>query len=249
MESIETIDQDILNLIRIHARQIIKNMPNEFDVKDLEQAGFVGYLDALRRYHLTFKVDLLTYAEYRIKGEIFDQIRTGSGYKRTLIQQRQIVSNAERHLIDKLNRHPYDYEVAEFLKISLEKLMKWKKNINSLLRISLDSSYKNHDDSRKDFLLIRNICENKENQPENLYEEKEMKEILAKTIDDFTHKAKIVLSLYYIEGLHMKEIAKVLEVTESRVSQIHKKAIQRLRETLANAIGLEAIGRTVNTIY
>lgn len=197
----------------------------EFD--DLISYGIFGLIDAIDKYDCGKRVKFETYASLRIRGSIIDSIRKLDWVPRTLRQKNKQLEETFTGLERELGRAPTDEEIAEKLNVSVEDTrdMFKKASVHSLVSLD-DYLEQNHDLS---FSATNN--EEIEN-PEVKYEKQEVKRILIDAIDKLTEKEKKVITLYYFEDLTLKEISSVLCVSESRVSQIHAKAVMRLQSKL-----------------
>lgn len=195
------------------------------DTEDLISYGIFGLIDAIDKFDDTKGVKFETYASLRIRGAVIDSLRALDWVPRSLRQKNKQLETAYSELAGELGREPSDEELAVKLGIDvdeMEDLLK-KSSLTSLISLNeyLDT---NHDIS---------LADNSTDQsPEAMLERKQMQEMLASAIQGLTEKEKLVVALYYYEELTLKEISKIIGVTESRVSQIHSKAMLRLRSKL-----------------
>ncbi|RKY03257.1 FliA/WhiG family RNA polymerase sigma factor [Candidatus Poribacteria bacterium] len=199
------------------------------DVNDLISAGIIGLLDAIEKFDPSKKASFKTYATYRIKGAILDEIRALDWVPRNVREKAQILENAYAALEQKLMRPPTEEEVAEYLKISVDKLRDMLLEVQGAALLTLDDIVLDEEtgESIREHVVDKNTAT-----PEQKMAYEEAKKLLARAIEGLPEKEKLVLSLYYYEEMTMKEIGRVLGVSESRVSQIHSSAILRLKGKL-----------------
>lgn len=224
----EKLIKEFIPVIKHLALKVSKGHEDGALIEDLISAGIVGLLEALERYEPERGVKLKTYAYLRIKGAMIDELRSKDFFSRVARSRNRQIEEAVRILEVKLKRPPEESEVAEFLQIDLEDYRKMLNEYKDLHVISIDEISEIFSEDRE--TILRYIMnENSEDYP---FELKELERILAKEIERLPEKQRLVLTLYYYEDLNMKEIAKVLNITEARVSQIHTQAIFNLRISL-----------------
>ena len=209
-------------------------MPPSVDFGDLVNCGIVGLMDAVEKFEPDKNVKFKTYAITRIHGAIIDELRTLDWVPRSVRQKAREIEEAVRITEEKLGRAATDEEVAECMKISTADYQEavYKVSCTSILSLNDLRSNKEGDDKVS---LMDSLEAPSSMNPEVIVEKEEMKRIIAEAIKELPEKEKKVLVLYYYEELTLKEIGRVLAVTESRVSQLHTKAIIRLRARLTNA--------------
>ncbi|MDD5948472.1 MAG: FliA/WhiG family RNA polymerase sigma factor [Lachnospiraceae bacterium] len=203
----------------------------EFD--DLVGYGIFGLIDAIDKFDYNKGIKFETYASLRIRGAILDQIRKMDWIPRSLRQKQKRMETAMAELESKLGRPASDDEIAEALEISVEEYYNWQGQTKITGIASLED-FLDQGMEIKASGTRRAMAE----QPEQAMEEQEVKRVLAEVLEQLTEKEKRVIQLYYYEELTLKEISQVLEVSESRVSQLHTKAIQKMRERLGSQIEL-----------
>lgn len=219
-----------MNLVRYMAsKYFTKN--NGMEYEDLVSYGTMGLIEAANTYSEDRNCKFSTYASLKIRGAIIDEIRKHSPISRKDISKVNEYNFAVKNLQNKLLREPKTNEIAEYLNISNNEVNKIENTINLMSTTSLDSVIFQ---GSNEVSVIDTIKEDNSLSPESIIEEKEKLEILAKAIDMLKEKDKLVLSLYYYEELTLKEIGHILEVSESRVSQLHSRAIVNLRNTIKN---------------
>lgn len=217
--------EEYLYLVKIMAGRMYNYYGSKVEYDDLIGFGVMGLIDSIERYDVTKNIKFETYAQIRIRGTIIDNIRKLDWIPRSLRKKSKEIQNSMMNLENKLGRTPSNTELADFLDIPIEDVESILAdistfNMTSLEEILINKGEHNIDDDKR------------ENTPENIYEEKELKEILANTIDGLPKKEKTVISLYYYEELTYKEIGHILELSESRISQIHSKAILEIKNKL-----------------
>lgn len=220
--------------VRYIARRIHERLPRHVPFEDLVHAGVVGLIDALQKFDRGKRVQFGSYAKFRIRGAILDSLREMDWSPRDLRRQSRRLEEAHDRLRLKLGRNPSEPELAADMEISLPELQRLLGEISSLeigsLRLISPEDGKEED-------LCEYVSSDREESPLAQYLRSEMKQILARAIQELPEKERQVLSLYYFEELTMKEVGLVLGVGESRVSQIHSMAVLRLRARLAELTG------------
>lgn len=219
---------DHLPQVRLIARRIHERLPGSVSLDDLISTGIVGLISAIDNFDSKMNVKLKTYAEYKIRGAILDSLRGMDWAPR---QQRKRVKQIEatiRVLEQRLKRSPGEEEIAAELKLSTEEYHEWLIDVRGINLGSLEGSG-NEEEGRD---LLRFVSDNEENWPSRLLERSELERLLAEAIERMPYVERTVLSLYYHEELTLREIAKVVKLHESRVSQLKSQAILRLRSYL-----------------
>ena len=219
---------DHLPQVRLIARRIHERLPGSVSLDDLISTGIVGLISAIDNFDSKMNVKLKTYAEYKIRGAILDSLRGMDWAPR---QQRTRVKQIEstiRVLEQKLKRSPGEEEIAAELNLSTEEYHEWLIDVRGINLGSLEGSG-NEEEGRD---LLRFVSDNEENWPSRLLERSELERLLAEAIERMPYVERTVLSLYYHEELTLREIAKVVKLHESRVSQLKSQAILRLRSYL-----------------
>lgn len=201
----------------------------EYD--DLVGYGIFGLIDAIDKFELTKGVKFETYASLRIRGSILDQIRKMDWIPRTLRQKQKKLENAIRELEVKYGRQASNEELAGELGISVEELEELVNQTQIANLVSLDEYLEQGSEVRVEFGNTPRF-----EQPEKIMERQELKKILAQAIDSLTENEQKVIAFYYFEELTLKEISKILEVSESRVSQLHTKALRKMKERMGSDI-------------
>lgn len=218
-------------LIKMIAHRLAMRLPPHIQLDDLITAGVLGLMDAIEKYDPTRDIKFKTYAEFRIRGAMLDELRAMDWAPRSMRQKAHSVQKSYTNLRKKLGREATNEEVAEDLGINLEEYHKWIDSMNGLYLLSYEDIKGANGDFSREHLLKSFATNNSEN-PLDLLEISHLREQLGKFIDELPNKEKLVISLYYVEELTMKEIGHTLGISESRVSQIHTKAILRLRSKM-----------------
>jgi len=216
-----------LPLVHFLAKRLVQFTTASLDKDDLYSAGVIGLLDAIERFDLEKNVEFKTYATLRIKGSIIDEIRRYDWVPRTVRKKSKLVDATIHRLFSELNRLPTDEEIANELDINTEEYYQLTDNIGPLYISSLDTIYEGNKGEVNLNELISDEYDIDEEESK-----KKIKESLIEGIQCLHEKERLVITLYYYENLNLKEIGSVLEVTESRVSQIHSSAITKLRSLL-----------------
>ena len=221
-------------LAKYVAGRLSIGMPPSVDFGDLVNCGIVGLMDAVEKFEPDKNVKFKTYAITRIRGAIYDELRTLDWVPRSVRQKARDIEDAVRITEEKLGRSATDEEVTEFMKISVGEYREDLYKVSCTSVLSLNDLRNNSDGDDKISLMDSLEAPSSVN-PDVIVEKEEVKKIIAESINELPEKEQKVLVLYYYEELTLKEIGKVLEVTESRVSQLHTKAITRLRARLTNS--------------
>lgn len=220
-------------LIKYIAHRLAMRLPPNISVEDLISAGVIGLMDALNKFDPSKKVQFKTYAEFRIKGAMLDELRSLDWVSRSVRQKAARLEKAFQSLERKKGRSAEDEEVAQEMGLSLDDYYTLLKEVNGAFLLDIESLRKKIPQLPEEDLLDL-ITDEGENQPFYHFTLGELKEQLAQAIAELSPKEKTVLSLYYFEELTLKEIGKVLGFTESRICQIHTKVILELRAKLRN---------------
>ncbi len=226
-------------MIKYVANRIALRLPPHIEVDDLISVGVLGLIDAIEKYDPSRGAKFKTYAEFRVRGSILDELRSLDWVPRSVRQKASEVDQASRRLQGQLGRPPEDEELAEELGVSLDDFFTTLNDTRSMPMLSLDDLGIAKDSGEQQSLLDC-LAGKSDADPHMQLRLTELKQIIAKAIDTLPEKERLMISLYYYEELTMKEIGEVLSITESRVSQIHSKAVFRLRTKLRVLIAEEA---------
>lgn len=219
---------EYLPYVKRIVHRIAVHLPSTIDIDDLMNVGVIGLIQAVDRYDASRDNKFMTYAVFRIKGAVLSELRSRDFLSRSNRRKIRDLENACMKLEQKLGREVDDLEIAEELGIDVEQVYRTKQ-MSSISFISFEElGFSSRDEKEK---LLSYLIDNDDNAL-TLTRLKELKEAVARAIEQLPEKEKLVISLYYLEELTMKEAGKVLNITESRVSQIHSQAILRLRAKL-----------------
>lgn len=229
-EQKDSVVMEYAPVVKTIAQKVAMRLPSNIELDDLISAGIIGLMDAIDKYDHSRDNQFKTYAEFRIRGAILDELRSQDWLPRSVREKAKTIEKAISILENEIGRAPTEVEVATQLKLSLEDYRALLNDVKSISLMSLDEITNSIGSDRKSIL---NMIEGKRvDSPLNDLSLKDIKKSLVVAIKDLPEKHRLVLSLYYYEELNLKEIGEVLEITESRVSQIHTEAILRLRSGL-----------------
>ena len=221
-----------VGLVRKVAGRLSLRLPPHVDLDDLEAAGVPGLLAAVETYDPEKDVEFAAYAHARIRGAILDELRSLDPLPRSLREKARQIERAIAVLEQRLLRAPTDEEVADHLSMPLEAYHQVLHELRGGLHVSLDRGWGNSQEDEDGDGAAPLVLEGRAPTPWQALALKERQALLGTIIDELPRSERIVLSLYYYEELTMKEIGAVLEVSESRVSQIHSAALLRIRSRL-----------------
>lgn len=222
--------------IKYIAQRISTKLPSHVELNDLVSAGILGLLDAIEKFDPNRGVKFKTYAELRIKGAILDSLRNLDWAPRSLRKKSKDLERVHRDLEQRLGRPATDKEVCEEMEITLEEFYELVDQIKGL-NLGSFQELSGQDDDKNGEPLVKYVPDAPSLDPFFVFHKSEIQGILSTAIDTLPKKERLVVSLYYFDELTMKEIGKVLGVNESRVSQLHTKAMLRLRTKLRNMNG------------
>jgi RNA polymerase sigma factor for flagellar operon FliA len=221
-------------LIRYIVNRIAVRLPSHIDLDDLHNTGVIGLMDAIDKYDPEKNCKFKTYAEFRIKGAILDQLRSLDWVPRSIRQKSRRLEQAYSEVEQRLGRQATENEIAESLGIKLEEFHFLINQVRGISMVNLDELRANADSDQP---MYGDIFEDvKAENPFASLKTRELRQAVAECIGSLPEKERLVVSLYYYEDLNMKEIGNVLGITESRVCQIHTKAVARLRSKLRNIL-------------
>jgi len=220
-------------LVKFVAGRLGSGLPAHVEENDLVSYGLLGLIGAIERYDPERDVKFETYAIARIKGSIIDELRSMDWVPRSVRARARDIERAITHLEAQLHRAPTDEEIAARLGITEEELDDSLTDISRSSIAALDELWTMASGSGDQVALIDTIEDTQGPDPQSELDQSELREALAEAIDRLPEREKIVVTLYYYEELTLREIGEVLGVTESRVSQLHTKAILRLKARLA----------------
>lgn len=214
-------------LVKIVAGRLSMYLGGNVEYDDLVSYGIFGLIDAIDKFDMDKDVKFETYASLRIRGSILDQIRKMDWIPRTVRQKQKRIDEAIKNLEARTGTNPTDEMLAQELGVSQEELLGWQSQLKVTNVVSLNEFVESGTEPVMDARGNSHFV-----QPESAIEEEELKKMLTESLELLTEKEKKVILLYYYEDLTLKEISKVLEVSESRVSQLHTKALQKMRRKM-----------------
>ena len=222
--------QKYLPLVRYNAERIHTKLPDEVDVDDLKQAGIFGLMDAIDSFDLERKVKFETYCAPRIRGAILDELRAMDWVPRLVRSRASKLDGATKQLEVELGRSPTNEEVARRLHVSMAEFDKMSKDASAVGMVSLSRKWF-ETDSNKDVREIDVLEDKKGADPVREIQRKDLKELITKGL---TRAERLIIILYYFEEMTMKEIGATLDLSESRVSQMHSSILARLKAQMAD---------------
>ncbi len=228
-------------LVKYVAGRMSSGLPAHIEEGDLVSYGLLGLISALERFDLSRNIKFETYAVSRIKGAIIDELRALDWVPRSVRSWARKVESAVTQLENELSRAPTDEETAERLGITVEEYHDILNQVSCASLVALDEFWDSSGQGHDKVNLIDTIEDTEAPEPSRAYRVQAIKETLAAAIERLPDRERIVIGLYYYEGLTLKEIGEVLGVTESRVSQLHTKAVLRLRGRIKEDLDLEAL--------
>ncbi len=224
--------QENLSEVRYIARRIHERLPSHVPFDDLVHAGIVGLIDAVDKFDPGRNVQLKSYARFRIRGAILDSLRQMDWSPRALRRQARRIEDAQREIARKEGRAATDTEIAAYMGIPLAE---YQQVLGDLRGLDLGSLQAASGEETPENPYI-SLTAKEEDDPFQLCLRSEIRTLLAEAIEELEEKERHVLGLYYLEELTMKEVGLILDIGESRVSQIHTAAILRLRGRLREKI-------------
>jgi RNA polymerase sigma factor FliA len=216
-----------LPLVRAIALRVHENLPVHVEVDDLVHAGILGLFDAAEKYDPDKQVVFSSYAKHRIKGAILDSLRQSDWASRDLRRRHKQVEAVTRELASELHRTPTDTEIAQRLGVNVER---WRQMMLDLRNVGLVSASTRS--SEQDDLPAPEFPSHPDTHPDSMCAKEQMRSVLGSAMKSLPERYQKVVSLYYSNELTMKEIGGVLGINESRVSQIHKSALEKMAVVL-----------------
>ncbi|HLH01250.1 MAG TPA: FliA/WhiG family RNA polymerase sigma factor [Bryobacteraceae bacterium] len=214
--------------VKLIASRIHKGVPPSVSLEDLISAGTLGLISAIDRYDSTHGVKLKTYAEHKIRGAILDSLRVLDWAPRQKRRRAKMIENAIQELEKTLGRVPVEEEIAAQLDLSVQQYQDWLAETRGMTVASLEPG----DPEKSGADLLRYVFDSEDKWPSRILERAELERLLARALAGIPKLEQTILALYYYEELTLREISKVVELHESRVSQLKSQAILRLRAHL-----------------
>jgi RNA polymerase sigma factor for flagellar operon FliA len=222
--------ENFLHLVRYNAERIHVKLPDEVELDDLMSAGIFGLMDAINAYDLDRGVKFETYCAPRIRGAILDELRSMDWVPRLVRSRAHKLDTAAKSLEAELGRSPTNNEIAHRLKVSIPEFEKMAKDASAVGVVSLSRKWF-ETDSNKDVREIDVLEDKRGADPVREIQRKDLKELMTKGL---SRAERLIIILYYFEEMTMKEIGMTLDLSESRVSQMHSSILARLKAQMAD---------------
>jgi RNA polymerase sigma factor for flagellar operon FliA len=223
--------RDHLYLVDILVGRMATQVPSFMNRDDMKSAGMLGLLDAANKFDPSKNILFKTFAEYRIRGAILDEMRKLDWFSRSMRDKQTRVGKTIAGLELSLGRDPEDHEVAKAMDLSLDEYQKLLGEVSHLGCVSLNETLDQSGEGRS---FIESIMDGRTGiSPGARIEDQELTKKIADVLSQLSEKERLVISLYYYEELTQKEIAEILELSEGRVSQLHSQALIKLKSKLA----------------
>lgn len=220
-------------LVKVVAGRLSMYLGKNVEFEDLVSYGIFGLIDAIDKFDLGKDVKFETYASLRIRGSILDQIRKMDWIPRTVRQKQKKIDDAIKSIEMRTGKNATDEEIAAELGVSDEELLDWQSQLKVTNVVSLNEYVEQGTEPAMETHSNSHFI-----QPEDMVSQQELKQMLEEALALLTEKENKVVLMYYYEDLTLKEISQVLGVSESRVSQLHTKAIVKMRKKMGNYLGI-----------
>ena len=215
-------------LVKYISERLLATLPKSIELDDLTSAGIFGLMDAIDGFDLERGIKFKTYCTTRIRGSILDELRSQDWVPRLVRLKAHKIDKAYKTLESRLGRKPTDFEMAKELEISLTEFSEMLEDANPVTVFSLSEKWDEGDDE-KSVEKVDVLADKGSETPLDCLNQKDVLDFITKNL---TKKERLIIIMYYFEGLTMKEIGEVLNLTESRVCQIHSNILTRLKEQL-----------------
>lgn len=226
--------RDNLDLVDILVGRMVTQVPSFMNRDDMRSAGMVGLIDAANKFDPSKNILFKTFAEYRIRGAILDDMRKLDWFSRSLRDKQNRIAKTMAQLENSLGRDPSEEEMAKALELSLPEYQQLLGQVSHLGCVSLNETL---DSSSEGSSFLDALVDLRSDaSPVDRLEDMELTKIIAKILNKLSEKERLVISLYYYEELTQKEIAEVLGVSEGRVSQLHSQALINLRNKVKSQV-------------
>lgn len=222
-----------LPLVRYISERLLMSLPKSIELEDLQSAGVFGLMDAIDGFDLERGIKFKTYCTTRIRGSILDELRSQDWVPRLVRLKAHRLDRAIRQLEGELGRAPNQMEIAQVLGISLEELQAHEAEANAKTIFSLSEKWDDGDEE-KEMEKIEILADRKSVDPVDTIQQSDALETITSSL---TKKERLIILMYYYEGLTMREIGEIMELTESRVCQIHSNVMARLKAQLERVQG------------
>ncbi len=214
-------------LVKLVAGRLSMYLGHNVEYEDLVSYGVFGLIDAIDKFNMDKNVKFETYASLRIRGSILDQIRKMDWIPRTVRQKQRQIDEAIKSVEMRTGKNATDEELSHELGITEDELCNWQSQLKVTNIVSLNEFEETGPEPVMDATHNSHFA-----QPEDKVSQDELKQMLIKSLDNLTEKERRVIELYYYEDLNLKEISRILEVSESRVSQLHTKGLIKMRKVM-----------------
>ncbi|MBZ0252368.1 MAG: FliA/WhiG family RNA polymerase sigma factor [Candidatus Methylomirabilis sp.] len=221
-------------LVDFLARRIAIKLPPNIDVQDLVNSGIIGLIDAVDKFDPDRMVDFKTYAQYRVRGAILDSLRALDWVPRSVREKSSALGDVIHALEGELGRAATEEEIAQALGVDIHEFHQLLYRIKGADLLSFEDFQLSDESSSK--LSLEAVLLSDEDDALDKLETRDLYDLLARGIDQLPQKERLVITLYYYEELTMKEIGKILDLTESRVSQLHAQAVLRIQGRLKKEV-------------
>lgn len=222
-------------LVKVVAGRLSMYLGYNVEYEDLVSYGIFGLIDAIDKFDCLKDVKFETYASLRIRGAILDQIRKMDWIPRTIRQKQKRIDAANKEIEAQYGRSATDEEIAQLLGITDEEYLDWQSQMKITNVVSLNEFLEQGSEVSNEAGSTKSAAFDS---PEEILERDELKKMLAQALELLTEKERKVIVLYYYEDLTLKEISNILEVSESRISQLHTRALQKMRGRMGEYIGI-----------
>ena len=222
-------------LVKVVAGRLSMYLGYNVEYEDLVSYGIFGLIDAIDKFDYLKEVKFETYASLRIRGAILDQIRKMDWIPRTIRQKQKKIETVIKEIEQTTGHGATDQEIAKGLGISEDEYLDWQSQMKITGLVSLNEYMEQGSDVSQDYsrhTTARFVG------PEEQIEKEELKQVLGEAMESLTEKEQKVIALYYYEELTLKEISNILEVSESRISQLHTRALQKMKVKMGSYMGL-----------
>jgi RNA polymerase sigma factor for flagellar operon FliA len=222
-------------LVKYVVDRLALHLPKSVERDDLTSAAIIGLFDALEKFDASKGTKFETYAIWRIRGAILDELRSLDWASRSIRRKARTVEEAARELGQKLGRAATEEEVADALNLSPVELSRLLDEVHGTALLSLSKAVSTEDD--QDYIQLEDIVDDPAQADAlEVIESEQAREVLLETIDGLPEQQRLVVALYYYEEMTLKEIGEALHISESRVSQIHTRAVKTLKARLARVL-------------
>lgn len=226
--------KDHLYLVDILVGRMVTQVPSFMNKDDMKSAGMMGLLDAANKYDPTKNIKFKTFAEYRIRGAILDEMRKLDWFSRSLRDKQNRIGKTISGLELQLGRDPEDHEVAKAMGMTVADYQSMLGDVSHLGCVSLNETLDHSQEGRS---FLDSLADDRaDTAPGSRIENRQLTIKIAEILEQLSEKERLVVALYYYEELSQKEIAEVLELSEGRVSQLHSQALIKLKTKLETRI-------------